>query len=92
MIVIDNPYDKQGKWLKGSFHNHTTNSKCGTHPLDTVYRIYEQGEYDFIGISDHDLITEPIGDRRIPTVFEAIEVNSSAAHMLLVHPPVSMHW
>lgn len=87
MINISNPYSTEGKWFKGSFHNHTTNSKCGTQSLATVYRIYGQCAYDFLGISDHDYITEHEGDRQIPTVFEGIEVSSPQAHMLLVNPP-----
>jgi len=79
-----NPYRKQGKWLRGSFHNHTTNSD-GRFPLETVYRMY--GDYDFLGISDHDIITRHKGPRSIPTVFEAIEVSSRQTHMVLVHPP-----
>lgn len=88
MITIKNPYDKQGVWLKGSFHNHTTNSQCGTQPLEVVYQMY--GQYDYLGISDHDVITAHEGERRIPTVFEAMEVSSPEAHMLLVEPPRSI--
>ncbi|NOU86360.1 phosphoesterase [Paenibacillus sp. LMG 31460] len=87
MTVIINPYDRKGIWLRGSFHNHTTNSD-GHHPLSTVYRMYH--DYDFLGISDHDLITEHEGEHTIGTVFEAIEVSSSQTHMLLVHPPRSL--
>lgn len=82
-----NPYDKTGQWLKGSFHNHTSNSD-GWFSLETVYKMY--GGYDFLGISDHDKITKHEGRRDIPTVFDAIEVSSPQTHMLLVHPPHSM--
>jgi hypothetical protein len=88
-FIISNPYDKQqGMWLKGSFHNHTTNSACGSQPLETVYRMY--GQYDFLGISDHDFITANEGNRSIPTVFEAMEVSSPQRHMLLVSPSRSI--
>jgi len=83
-MKIRNPYVRKGKWLKGSFHNHTTNSD-GWFPLETVYKMY--GGYDFLGISDHDKITKHEGEREIPTVFEAIEVSSRQTHMLLVQPP-----
>ncbi len=83
-MKIANPYTNQGTWLKGSFHNHTTNSD-GWFPLETVYKMY--GGYDFLGISDHDKITKHEGKREIPTVFEAIEVSSRQTHMLLVQPP-----
>ncbi|WP_018757144.1 CehA/McbA family metallohydrolase [Paenibacillus terrigena] len=84
---IDNPYDKQGTWLRGSFHNHTNNSD-GWFSLETVYKMY--ADYDFLAISDHDKITNLEGKCRIPTVFEAIEVSSSKPHMLLVKPPHSI--
>ncbi|TVY03358.1 phosphoesterase [Cohnella terricola] len=87
-MVISNPYDKQGIWLKGSFHNHTTNSACGSQPLETVYRMY--GQYDFLGISDHDFITAHEGERSIPSVYEALEVSSPLRHMLLINPPRSI--
>jgi hypothetical protein len=83
-MKILNPYEQTGVWLKGSFHNHTTNSD-GWFPLETVYKMY--GGYDFLGISDHDKITKHEGERQIPTVFEAIEVSSRQTHMLLVKPP-----
>lgn len=83
-MKITNPYVETGIWLKGSFHNHTTNSD-GWFPLETVYKMY--GGYDFLGISDHDKITKHEGEREIPTVFEAIEVSSRQTHMLLVKPP-----
>ncbi|MCJ8012295.1 CehA/McbA family metallohydrolase [Paenibacillus sp. KQZ6P-2] len=84
---ILNPYDKQGTWHRGSFHNHTNNSD-GWFPLETVYQMY--GDYDFLAISDHDKITNVEGKRKIETVFEAIEVSSRKSHMLLVQPPHAM--
>ncbi|OPA75198.1 phosphoesterase [Paenibacillus selenitireducens] len=84
---ILNPYDEQGTWYRGSFHNHTNNSD-GWFPLETVYKMY--GDYDFLAISDHDKITNVEGKRKIPTVFEAIEVSSRKSHMLLVQPPHTM--
>lgn len=84
---IENPYDKRGTWLRGSFHNHTNNSD-GWFPLETVYRMY--ADYDFLAISDHDKMTDLDGERSIPTVFEAIEVSSREPHMLLVAPPRSI--
>ncbi|WP_130615787.1 CehA/McbA family metallohydrolase domain-containing protein [Cohnella abietis] len=86
-MKIVNPYVETGTWLRGSFHNHTTNSD-GWFPLETVYKMY--GGYDFLGISDHDKITEHVSEREIPTVFEATEVSSPQTHMLLVKPPRSI--
>ncbi|MBP3961899.1 CehA/McbA family metallohydrolase [Paenibacillus lignilyticus] len=86
-MKILNSYTQTGKWWRGSFHNHTTNSD-GWFPLETVYKMY--GGYDFLGISDHDKITKHEGERSIPTVFDAIEVSSRQTHMLLVNPPHTM--
>ncbi|SFS53138.1 CehA/McbA family metallohydrolase [Paenibacillus sp. BC26] len=86
-MKILNSYTQTGKWWRGSFHNHTTNSD-GWFPLETVYKMY--GGYDFLGISDHDKITKHEGERSIPTVFDAIEVSSRQTHMLLVNPPLAM--
>ncbi|WP_152394195.1 CehA/McbA family metallohydrolase [Paenibacillus guangzhouensis] len=83
-MKIHNPYAQEGKWLRGSFHNHTTNSD-GHHPISTVYRMYN--DYDVFAISDHDRITPHTGESSIPTLYEAIEVSSPQAHMLLVQPP-----
>ncbi|REE86209.1 hypothetical protein A8990_111106 [Paenibacillus taihuensis] len=84
---IENGYSNKGQWWKGSFHNHTTNSD-GWFPLETVYKMY--AGYDFLGISDHDIITKHEGERQIKNVFEAIEVSSPQTHMLLVNPPGSL--
>jgi len=86
-MKIENPYDRSGEWLRGSFHNHTNNSD-GWFPLETVYKMY--GGYDFLGISDHDKITKHEGKCDIPTRFDAIEVSSRQTHMLLVQPPLSL--
>ncbi len=86
-MKIENPYDRSGEWLRGSFHNHTNNSD-GWFPLETVYKMY--GGYDFLGISDHDKITKHEGKCDIPTLFDAIEVSSRQTHMLLVQPPLSL--
>ncbi|SDT32804.1 hypothetical protein SAMN05444162_3842 [Paenibacillaceae bacterium GAS479] len=86
-MKIHNPYTGEGTWLRGSFHNHTTNSD-GWFDLETVYKMY--GSYDFLGISDHDKITEHTDNSGIETLFEAIEVSSSQTHMLVVQPDRSM--
>jgi len=83
-LKLVNPYRDHGIWLRGSFHNHTSNSD-GHHPLSTVYRMYQ--DYDLFAISDHDLVTAHTGESRIPTLFEAVEVSSPQCHMLLVHLP-----
>jgi len=44
-------------WLKGSLHIHTTNSEGKLSP-EQAYRWYRGKNYDFIAITDHNLITK----------------------------------
>lgn len=44
-------------WLKGSLHIHTTNSDGGLRP-EEVYDWYKEKDYDFIAVTDHNLITK----------------------------------
>jgi len=46
--------DGEKKYLKGNLHTHTTKSD-GKYSLDEVLGIYQENDYDFIGITDHDV-------------------------------------
>jgi hypothetical protein len=46
----------QDKWYKGNIHTHT-NASDGQHPLDQVINTYKSLKYDFLVISDHNMIT-----------------------------------
>ena len=52
-----NPFEKEGIWLKGNLHCHTTNSDGVLSPQEKVDYYVEQG-YDFLAITDHDTYTE----------------------------------
>ena len=46
------PFAKPGRFWKGNLHTHSTRSD-GTKPPQEVCRLYEQGGYDFIALTDH---------------------------------------
>ncbi len=49
---------EEGTWYKGNTHAHTTNS-CGNLPPDAVAAWYHDRGYNFLCITDHNLITAP---------------------------------
>jgi hypothetical protein len=59
-------------WLKGNLHTHTTNSD-GDSPPEDVVAWYRDAGYDFLALTDHDLLTLPANYRAV------------AGPMLLVH-------
>lgn len=81
-MKIENPYARNGGWLRGSFHIHTTDSACGWHSLDEVLLAYR--DYDFLAITNHDRISRLPGAAG-KTFFHGWEVSSPFAHMLLVN-------
>ena len=46
-----------GRWWKGNLHIHTTCSD-GSLPVDATVRQYKDAGYDFISITDHNLMTD----------------------------------
>ena len=80
------PYiDDVPHWLRGNLHTHTTFSD-GASPVDVVIARYEAAGYDFLAISDHDLLIPP--DRYQPTtgltLLPADEVTANGPHILAV--------
>jgi hypothetical protein len=59
-------------WYRGNLHAHTTNSD-GDSPPDAVVAWYRDAGYDFLALTDHDLLTLPADHR------------AAAGPMLLVH-------
>ena len=59
-MIIENPYatGQGGNWLRGNLHTHTTASD-GRQPIQEVVKAYAHHGYDFLMISDHDLLTGP---------------------------------
>lgn len=57
-MKIENPYagTEGATWLRGNLHTHTTASD-GRRPIQTVVSDYAAKGYDFLMISDHDIVT-----------------------------------
>ena len=55
-----NPYrDAEGRWVRGSFHGHCQeNSGCSSVPLAESVRRYHDVGASFIGVTDHDRVTD----------------------------------
>ena len=56
-VVFDIP-DWSGRWYKGNTHTHTTNSDGDSKP-EYVARWYKENGYDFLVLSDHNVLTDP---------------------------------
>lgn len=52
----DNLFDSPGRWLRGNLHCHTTESD-GRLPPNEVVDYYSSCGYDFIALTDHEVIT-----------------------------------
>jgi predicted metal-dependent phosphoesterase TrpH len=54
------PFSTPGNWYRGNLHTHTTNSDGRLKPVDAV-TWYRTHGYDFMVITDHDLLTDVSG-------------------------------
>ena len=57
-----NPFAVEGRWYRGNLHGHSTNSMDvpedrGKSPADVVAWYRDHG-YDFVGITDHRVLTD----------------------------------
>lgn len=58
-MTLDGPrYFPDHPWYKGNLHSHTTESDGRSTPAELMAQYRRQG-YDFLAISDHDLLTCP---------------------------------
>jgi hypothetical protein len=83
--TIFNPYGDGGAWMKGNLHAHTTNSDGARTPQQQVDAYAGRG-YDFLMLSDHDVLTDvntldPHGMVLIP----GYEVTARGPHILHVN-------
>lgn len=53
----DNPFSASGNWYRGNTHAHTTTSD-GKLPVAELTRDYEEGGYDFLVLTDHDVVAD----------------------------------
>ncbi len=54
---ILSPYTRKGRWYKGNVHCHSNRSD-GELPPDQVVAYYRERGYDFLSITDHDILTD----------------------------------
>jgi len=57
-VRFEVPAAVEGTWYKGNTHAHTTESD-GDSPPEVVARWYKDHGYDFLVLSDHDVLTDP---------------------------------
>ena len=84
-MKIENPYRSESlRWRRGNLHAHTTLSDGVRAPQDLVDQYAARG-YDFLMISDHDMITNPgTVDSRGMTLIPGNEVTVNGPHILHV--------
>ena len=52
---MPNPFASEGNWYKGNLHTHTTVSDGALTPQETI-RLYAEGGYDFLALTDHGAV------------------------------------
>ena len=80
------------RWLRGNHHGHSTRSDGEDDPFE-ILAAYEAAGYEYIALSEHDLLVDPEAYRAATalTVLPAVEVTSTAEQTLMVlgaAPPI----
>jgi hypothetical protein len=84
---IHHPYQNLtgGSWLRGNLHMHTTASD-GSRPLQAVIDDYAARKYDFLMISDHDILSDAktysAADAKGMTLLPGNEISAAGPHLL----------
>ncbi|GIX07426.1 MAG: phosphotransferase [Candidatus Poribacteria bacterium] len=83
MIHIENPYAQPGNWWRGNVHTHTTHSD-GSRPVERVLEDYESRGYDFLAITDHDVLVDPAPwqEKTRLALIPGVEVSRGGPHLL----------
>lgn len=74
-----NPFARPGRWYRGVFHCHTTNSD-GARLVESVVAWYAGQGYDFVAITDHNQLTrgpEGAGNRLLLVPGTEVDVGRS---------------
>ena len=84
-MSFESPYSDGTTWLRGNLHTHTTNSDGKRDPQVVVDDYADRG-YDFLMISDHDLITDvdALSSHGMRLIF-GNEVTAKGPHLLHVN-------
>ena len=78
------PLDVTYRWLRGHHHGHSTVSDGDVPPLDEV-RAYEAAGYDYLALSEHDVLL-PVSELQPHTrmcIEPAVEVTSDRRQSLM---------
>jgi hypothetical protein len=71
-----NPYrESAGSWLKGDLHVHTVLSRDGEISEDVLLPHFEQMDYRFVAITDHNVVSSGVHPRSRLAVFEGLEAD-----------------
>jgi len=57
-MILENPFNIEGRWFKGNLHTHTTGSDGAWSP-ERVVEEYKANDYNFTFITDHWKVTDP---------------------------------
>ncbi len=84
-MYLENPYAVPGEWFRGNLHAHTTESDGRREP-QAVIDDYAERQYDFLMISDHDMVTDVDAyDAAGMTLIYGNEVTANGPHLLHVN-------
>lgn len=79
-MEIINPFEGKGNWYKGNLHTHTKMSD-GKFTPEEISEIYCKDGYNFIAITDHNIISPEIRDTKI-LVIRGVELHPENFHIL----------
>ncbi len=71
------PFGKTGQWFKGSLHTHTTLSDGKLAPAENMQWHADHG-YHFVGLTDHNRVTDPLAFNASPPLLAIPSVEVSA--------------
>ena len=85
-IVLTCHYLDNLRWYRGNLHTHTTYSD-GTRSPEEVIADYEHRGYDFLTISDHDILVDPddYQNATLMTLIPGVEISANGPHILHVN-------
>lgn len=93
MFRVNNPYAPATTLnLKGQMHAHTTNSD-GSYSLTETINVYKNAGYDFVAITDHNVVTDtsysmPDGMVWIGNAYEDTRNTAGWQHMNIYKSPI----
>jgi hypothetical protein len=80
--LLPNPFAQSGRWYRGVWHCHTTESD-GARSVEDVVAWYGERRYDFLAITDHNKITTAPARRGAgePLLLPGIEVDAGQSQI-----------